>query len=74
MSNVLECCANCARKLNLEQWDYKGNACVHTKQEGFVCLALAAEGDAIWMLGLDVDDEYCEMFKERENHADTQDT
>ena len=59
-------CHNCQYRLKLEKLDYRGRGCKHTDMEGFICLALAGEGVASWMLGLDHDDSKCECWKRKE--------
>ena len=60
-------CHNCKYRLELHKLTYK-RGCKHEKMEGFVCLAMADEGIANWMVGLDADDSKCEVWvrKERE--------
>lgn len=51
--------------MELEKWDYRGNGCAHKQVDGFVCTAMASEGVAVWMLGLDDDDSKCECWEKR---------
>ena len=60
-----ECCSNCRSFLNLEKLDYSRGGCEHTRMEGFICIAVADEGIADWMVGLDPDTEMCECWEER---------
>lgn len=61
------CCANCTKYLKLTQFDYLPTGkVVHTPMRGYVCLAFASEGDAIWLCGLRSDEEYCEAFSAKE--------
>ena len=59
-------CYNCRFRLELEKWDYRGKGCEHTQMDGFVCLAMADEGVANWMVGLDKDNGKCECWMKRE--------
>ena len=58
-------CHNCRNRLELKKWDYRGKGCEHTQMEGFVCTAMASDGVAVWMLGLDEDDSKCECWEKR---------
>lgn len=62
-----ECCANCKYKLSGIKFDFAkvGESKWQTFMDGFICVALASEGDAVWMLGLDQDSEICEMYTPR---------
>lgn len=58
-----ENCQNCRKCLRLMQFDYKPTGGVdHIKQRGFICLAFASEGDAIWMTGLKPEESFCEEY------------
>ena len=60
-----ECCANCSKRLALEKLDYSQGGCKHTKiKDGFICLALANEGVASYMIGIDENTGQCEEYKE----------
>ena len=57
-----ECCMNCKNRYDIERLDYSGKGCVHTQPEGFICMGLACDGQASWMVGINENDEQCEMF------------
>jgi hypothetical protein len=38
---------------------------IDSDMDGFICLGLAYEGIAFWMLGVDEDNGMCEMYEER---------
>lgn len=59
-----ECCATCRNRFNLTKFDYSSGGCKHTKMEGYICMAFAAERDAVWMVGTDEDD-LCECYERR---------
>lgn len=61
------CCKNCGRRLSGIKTDYTklGKEDIDSPMDGFICLALAYEGVAHWMLGTDEDNGMCEMYKER---------
>ena len=48
---VKECCATCAKRLRIVCYDYRYHGCTHVSLGGYVCLAMANEGMAVWMLG-----------------------
>ena len=58
-------CENCKFRLELEMWDYKkiGEGQWKEKPEGFICIAHACEGTAVWMVGLE--HGTCEMWQRR---------
>lgn len=58
-------CHNCRFRLRLEKLDYR-RGCKHERMKGFICTAMADEGVANWMLGLDDDDSMCECWMKRE--------
>ena len=66
---IVKCCNNCRKKLRLEEWEYMhsdgGTNVYHTKCDGYVCLAFADEGLAVWMTGTDPNKERCEVWSER---------
>lgn len=63
-----ECCANCTKRLNLLKFDYlpTGEVKHDYGMRGYICLAFAAEGDAIWMCRLNPENEICEMYKRKD--------
>ena len=63
-------CINCRYYAELTCWDYTKigtNSKWKSGCDGFVCMAYAFEGEgsrlAIHMLGVDPEEEHCEMFK-----------
>ena len=60
--NEMKCCNNCKYKLSIEKLDYSKGGCIHTKMDGFICLAFADEGVANWMLGICPESGMCECF------------
>ena len=58
----MECCATCKHRLNLTKFDYSGSGCEHTKMDGFACLVFRHEGDAIWIVGRNENEDYCEGY------------
>jgi len=64
-------CSNCRYNLKLKKYDYSKGGCEHTEMEGFACMAFAPEGDAIWMVGGDPDNDLCEEWAPRRNDGDT---
>lgn len=61
-----ECCANCRRRYELTKFDYSHGGCEHTEMEGFICMAFADEGEAVWMVGLKAEVGLCELFAPKE--------
>lgn len=64
-----ECCRNCRNRLDGIKSDHTllgTDVPIDSDMDGFICLALAYEGVAHWMLGVDEDKGMCEMYKERE--------
>ena len=62
---MLECCNNCKRKLKGVKTDFSKldtNELMDAPMEGFICLALAYEGVAHWMVNLDEEKGFCEMY------------
>ena len=60
------CCDTCKYKLQLEKYDYSQGGCKHTVMDGYVCLAFAHEGLAVWMYGNDSSIGKCEEYVEKE--------
>ena len=60
------CCANCRHKYSVEKLDYSHGGCEHTKLEGFICMGLAYEGWAYWMVGEDPEYGMCEEYDPKE--------
>ena len=56
------CCANCANKMRIVNWDYRDGESTHAPLEGFACMAFADEKEAIWMVGLNEEEDFCECF------------
>ena len=61
------CCANCKKNYPLEKYDYSGKGCTHTPMDGYICMAFASEGKAIWMVGDDPDSWGCEVYEPKED-------
>ncbi len=63
-----ECCQNCRLCLKLTQFDYKPTGTVdHVPMRGYICLAFASEGDAIWITGLNPSDtDVCEVYSPKD--------
>ena len=62
------CCRTCEYRLDGVKSDHTllGSVIdIDSDMDGFICLALAYEGVAHWMLGVDEDKGICEMYKER---------
>lgn len=66
-----ESCANCRRRYKLTKFDYSHGGCEHTDMEGFICMAFASEGEAIWSIGLHENFALCEEYVPREERYDT---
>ena len=66
----MECCATCKKRLDLKKSDYSNSGCEDTTLEGFVCLAFASEGQAIWMVGLNEDLDMCECYQQKDTIMD----
>lgn len=63
-----KCCRNCRNRLDGIKSDCTllgSGIDIDSDMDGFICLALAYEGVAYWMLGVDEDKGMCEMYKER---------
>ena len=56
-------CKQCSLKKTLKQYDYSNGGCVHTKEEGYACLAFIDEGIIVHMVGINPDSAKCEMFR-----------
>lgn len=63
---MIECCVTCRNRFALTKFDYSHGGCEHTKMEGFICMAFAVEGDAVWMVGTDEDD-LCECYGRKDD-------
>ena len=61
-------CSNCRYHMTLKKYDYSKGGCRHTDMEGFACMAFAFEGDVIWMVGGDPDNDMCEGWKPKETN------
>lgn len=57
-------CGHCKYRLNIRKYDYSGKGCRHEDVDGFVCLALAYEKEAMWLVGVDPAIGKCECYKE----------
>jgi len=64
-----KCCTTCRNRFALTKFDYSHGGCEHTKMDGFICMAFAAEGDAVWMVGLN-EDGLCECYERKDNAVD----
>jgi len=64
-------CSNCRYNLRLKKYDYSQGGCKHTDMEGSACLAFASEGDVIWMVGGDLENDLCECWTPMRNDGDT---
>lgn len=63
-----ECCKTCKYHLDGVKSDHTllgTDAPIDSDMDGFICLGLAYEGIAFWMLGVDEDKGFCEVYKER---------
>ena len=63
-----ECCRTCKCRLDGVKSDHTllgSGIDIDSDMDGFICLALACEGIAYWMLGVDEESGICEMYKER---------
>ena len=60
------CCNKCKYKLDLKMWDYSQGGCVHSDEDGFVCMSPASDGVAIHMVGSNPSIDRCEMYKEKQ--------
>ena len=60
------CCDTCRYKLKLEKLDYSQGGCKHTVMDGYVCVALASEGWAMWMYGENPITAKCEEYEAKE--------
>lgn len=62
------CCRTCKLRLDGVKSDHTllgSGIDIDSDMDGFICLALAYEGVAYWMLGVDEDIGMCEMYEER---------
>ena len=57
-----ECWANCRRRYKLTKFDYSHGGCEHTEMDGYICMAFACEGQAVWMVGCHEQFDLCECF------------
>lgn len=64
-----ECCANCRNRYRLVRFDYSHSGCEHTDMDGYICMAFADEGEAVWMVGLDAEAGLCELFEPKEDET-----
>ena len=62
---MTECCATCANRYDLERLDYSKGGCKHEKMDGYICMAFADEGQAMWIIGTYPLEEICECYKAR---------
>lgn len=58
-------CTTCRYRFALTKFDYSHGGCEDTKMDGFICMALAAEGEAVWMVG--DDHGFCECYERRDD-------
>lgn len=61
-----ECCANCGKRYKLTKFDYSNGGCEHTDMDGYICMAFAEEGNAVWMVGCNENLELCECYVQKE--------
>ena len=62
------CCRTCKFRIDGVKSDHTllgSGIDIDSDMDGFICLGLAYEGVAFWMLGVDEDKGMCEMYKER---------
>lgn len=64
---MTECCETCNKCLDLVRYNYgRDGGCDHRIQPGFICLAFADEGQAIWMTGIKRETGMCECYSPKE--------
>lgn len=56
-------CSTCKYRYRLEKLDYTGKGCQHSNPDGFICMAMADEGVANWMVG---NSTICECYERKE--------
>lgn len=61
----MECCLNCRYRYMLTKFDYSQGGCEHTAMEGYVCMAFADDGQAVWMAGIDPRSNKCAAYEQR---------
>ena len=61
-----ECCANCTKCLKLVRHHHFVHGVDHIDYGGYICLAFAFEGIAVWLTGTDPNKERCEEFSAKE--------
>lgn len=62
------CCRTCKSHLDGVKSDHTllgSGIDIDSDMDGFICLALAYESVAYWMLGVDEERGICEMYEER---------
>ena len=70
-----ECCSNCRKRLHGIKTDFGKlgtNQDIDTPMEGYICLALAFEGVAYWMVNHDESKGMCEMYSPMTNRKTEQ--
>lgn len=60
-------CNTCKKRLDLRMSDYSSFGCKDYDLGGYICMAFANEGKAIWMIGQNEYTGYCECYQERKN-------
>lgn len=63
------CCANCKSCFHLKLHDHALIGCIHSDQDGFICMAFSDERTAIWQKGLDPFTNYCEEYTPYERRS-----
>lgn len=59
---VMKHCRNCALRYDLVKVQYTPGGCECSGEEGFICMAMAGEGQATWMVGMNENCPQCDMF------------
>ena len=63
-----ECCANCTKCLKLKRHHHHDHGVEYIEYDGYICLAFASEGTAVWITELDPNEERCEEFSPKESN------
>ena len=63
-----ECCATCKRRMNIKKYDFT-NGFRFEKPEGYICLAFVDEGEAVWVVGNNENEDICECYQPKDGET-----
>lgn len=67
---MTESCKTCRHRLRLIKYDYFNGGCIHKDiTDGFICMCVANEGVAIWMVGADGNTGFCECYEPKQREV-----